>query len=218
MDPFHVVRLAGEALDQYRRRVQQDTRGHRGRTGHPLYGARRTLHTGADPLTDKQKTKLAELFGGDPHVQVEASWRTYQQMIAPYRQPDRALGHQMMNKPIQALSAGVPAAPTELSTPGRTLKRRATDVRTYSTRPGTSNGPTETINSRLEHLRGSAPGLPLPHQLHRPIPAGGRWLQTPTTPSMVKSRIFSQCRRRTSLFVRIYSQCRRWTSLFVQWR
>ena len=72
-DPFHVVRLAGEALDQCRRRVQQQTRRHRGRTGDPLCGARRTLHTGADPLTDTQKTKLAELFGGDAHVQVEVS-------------------------------------------------------------------------------------------------------------------------------------------------
>ena len=54
MDPFHVVRLAGDALDQCRRRVQQDLHGHRGRTGDPLYAARRTLHTGADLLTDKQ--------------------------------------------------------------------------------------------------------------------------------------------------------------------
>jgi len=160
MDPCHVVRLADEALDQCRRRVQQDTRGHRGRTGDPLYGARRTLHTGADPLTDKQKTKLAELFGGDAHVQVEASWRIYhQQMTAAYRQPDRTLGHRTVNKLIQALSAGVPAALTELSTLGRTLNRRATDVLTYSTRPGTSNGPTEAINGRLEHLRGSALGF-----------------------------------------------------------
>jgi transposase len=35
MDPFNVVRLAGDALDQCRRRVQQDTRGHRGRTTDP---------------------------------------------------------------------------------------------------------------------------------------------------------------------------------------
>ena len=54
MDPFHVVRLAGDALDQCRRRVQQAIHGHRGRTGDPLYSARRTLHTGADLLTDKQ--------------------------------------------------------------------------------------------------------------------------------------------------------------------
>jgi len=43
MDPFHVVRLAGDALDRCRRRVQQDLHGHRGRRDDPLYRARRTL-------------------------------------------------------------------------------------------------------------------------------------------------------------------------------
>jgi transposase len=52
MDPFHVLRLAGDALDRCRRRVQQDIHGHRGRTHDPLYAARRALHTGADLLTD----------------------------------------------------------------------------------------------------------------------------------------------------------------------
>jgi transposase len=51
MDPFHVVRLAGDALDQCRRHVQQATCGHRGRKGDPHYAARRTLHTGSDLLT-----------------------------------------------------------------------------------------------------------------------------------------------------------------------
>ena len=46
MDPFHVVRLAGDALDRCRRRIQQTTHGHRGRKDDPLYRARRTLHTG----------------------------------------------------------------------------------------------------------------------------------------------------------------------------
>ena len=55
MDPFHVVALAGDALDRCRQRVQQDTCGHRGRTGDPLYGIRRVLRTGADLLTDKQQ-------------------------------------------------------------------------------------------------------------------------------------------------------------------
>ena len=31
MDPFHVVQLAGDALDRTRQRVQQQTLGHRGR-------------------------------------------------------------------------------------------------------------------------------------------------------------------------------------------
>jgi transposase len=77
MDPFHVVRLAGDALDRCRRRVQQDLRGHRGRKDDPLYRARRTLHTGADLLTNKQKGRLTALFAADAHVQVEATWGIY---------------------------------------------------------------------------------------------------------------------------------------------
>ena len=41
----------------------------------------------------------------------------------------------------------------------RTLKQRAADVLAFFDRPGTSNGPTEAINGRLEHLRGSALGF-----------------------------------------------------------
>jgi len=46
-----------------------------------------------------------------------------------------------------------------LGGPDRTLKQRAADVLAYFDRPGTSNGPTEAINGRLEHLRGSALGF-----------------------------------------------------------
>nr|BFF06060.1 hypothetical protein GCM10023233_10290 [Brevibacterium otitidis] len=66
MDPFHVVRLAGDALDRCRQRVQQDTCGHRGRKRDPLYRARRTLHTGAGLLTDKQAERLRALFAATP--------------------------------------------------------------------------------------------------------------------------------------------------------
>ncbi len=40
----------------------------------PLYKARRTLHTGADLLTDKQKIRLDAVFGNEEHVEVEATW------------------------------------------------------------------------------------------------------------------------------------------------
>ena len=159
MDPFHVTRLAGEAVDLCRRRVQQELHGHRGRKTDPLYRARPTLHTGADLLTDKQQARLQLLFAGDDHVQVEATWGIYQRMIAAYRDPDRARGRQAMTKIIEAVSYGVPAALFELRRLGRTMKQRAADILAYFDRPGTSNGPTEAINGRLEHLRGSALGF-----------------------------------------------------------
>lgn len=159
LDPFHVVRLAGEALDQCRRRVQQTLHGHRGHATDPLYRARRTLHTGLDLLTARQKTRLETLFAGDDHVEVEATWSVYQRMIAAYREPDRTKGRTLMQALIHATSSGVPDALTEITTLGRTLTKRATDVLAYFDRPGTSNGPTEAINGRLEHLRGSALGF-----------------------------------------------------------
>jgi transposase len=159
MDPFHVVRLAGDALDRCRRRVQQAIHGHRGRAGDPLYRARRTLHTGTDLLTDQQRQRLDKLFATDDHVEVEATWGVYQRMIAAYREADRITGRATMVTLINSISHGVPARLTELTTLGRTLKQRAADILAYFDRPGTSNGPTEAINGRLEHLRGSALGF-----------------------------------------------------------
>ena len=159
MDPFHVVRLAGDALDRCRRRVQQNLHGHRGRKDDPLYRARRTLHTGAGLLTEKQQHRLDALFDVDEHAEVEVTWWIYQRMIAAYRHPDRAKGRELMVKLIDSISHGVPAALVEIVTLGRTLKKRAADVLAYFDRPGTSNGPTEAINGRLEHLRGSALGF-----------------------------------------------------------
>ena len=159
MDPFHAVRLAGDALDECRRRVQQAIHGHRGRKGDPLYSARRTLHTGADLLTEKQQTRLDSLFAGDEHNDVEATWQTYQSMVAAYREPDRKLGKELMVQLIDSASKPVTAGLVEIGKLGRTLKRCADDILAYFDRPGTSNGPTEAINGRLEHLRGSALGF-----------------------------------------------------------
>jgi len=159
MDPFHVVRLAGDALDRCRRRVQHDIHGHRGRTGDPLFSSRRMLHTGTDLLTDKQKQRLEGLFASDEHVEVEATWAIYQRMIAAYREPDRTRGRQLMRRLIDSISHNVPAALSEVVTLGRTLTKRAGDILAYFDRPHTSNGPTEAINGRLEHLRGTALGF-----------------------------------------------------------
>jgi transposase len=159
MDPFHVVRLAGDALDRCRQRVQQDTLGHRGRASDPLYKVRRTLHTGAGFLTEKQQARLEAVFASDEHVEVEATWGIYQRIVAAYREPDKVKGKQAMRAVIDAITTGVPAALAEIRRLGHTLKQRAADVLAFFDRPGTSNGPTEAINGRLEHLRGSALGF-----------------------------------------------------------
>ena len=64
-----------------------------------------------------------------------------------------------MQAVIDVLHAGIPDGLDELRRLGRTLRQRAADVLALFDRPGTSNGPTEGINGRLEHLRGSALGF-----------------------------------------------------------
>lgn len=170
MDPFHVVRLAGDALDRTRQRVQQNTLAHRGHSGDPLYGVRRTLHTGASFLTEKQTARLNAVFAAEEHVEVEATWGIYQRIVAAYREPDKNKAKEMMRAVIDAVSSGVPAALTEIRRLGRTLKQRAADILAFFDRPGTSNGPTQAINGRLEHLRGSALGFRnLTHYISRSL-------------------------------------------------
>lgn len=135
MDPFHVIRLAGDGLDRCRQRVQQDTTGHRGRAGDPLYKARRTLHTGAGLLTEKQRTRLEAVFAVEEHVEVEATWGIYQRTVAAYREPDKAKGKQLMQAVIDAVTSGVPTALVEIRRLGRTLKQRAADVLAFFDRP-----------------------------------------------------------------------------------
>lgn len=53
---------------------------------------RRTLHTGADLLTDKQHQRLTDLFATDAHVEVEVTWSIYQRMTGAYRAPDYSRG------------------------------------------------------------------------------------------------------------------------------
>ncbi len=183
MDPFHVVRLAGEALDECRRRLQQQTHARRGRKGDPLYCARRTLHTGADLLTERQQERLDKLFANEAHLQVEVTWGAYQAMIAAYREQDRERAATLMRKLIDSLATGVPWLLVELRKLGATLARRAPDVLAYFDHPRTSNGPTEAliIWSLRRGVRDVADGCVRLRRRHviwscpRRPPRGWRW-------------------------------------------
>ncbi len=64
-----------------------------------------------------------------------------------------------MSALIESGSQGIADTLTEIRTLARALKKRTNNILTYFDRPRTSNGPTEAINRRLEHLRGSALGF-----------------------------------------------------------
>ncbi|WP_344672594.1 transposase, partial [Pseudoclavibacter caeni] len=136
---------------------------------------RRTLHTGASFLTEKQTARLDAVFAVEEHVEVETTWGIYQRIVAAYREPDKNKAKEMMRAAIDSVSSGVPTMLTEARRLGRTLKQRAVDILAFFDRPGTSNGPTEAINGRLEHLRGSALGFRnLTHYIARSLlEAGG---------------------------------------------
>ena len=57
-DPFHVVRVANRCLDKVRRRVQNETLGHRGRKHDPLYRIRKLLLTGSERLDERGHDRL----------------------------------------------------------------------------------------------------------------------------------------------------------------
>jgi len=158
MDPFHVVALAGAKLDLCRQRIQQQTCGHRGRSGDPLYRVRRTLRTRYPLLNARQKARLEAVFADENHLAVELCWSVYQRLIAAYAHPDRRCGKTMMTTIINTLRHGVPDALEELAQLGRTLWRRRTDILAYFDHHA-SNGPTEAINGRLEALRRNALGF-----------------------------------------------------------
>lgn len=76
LDAFHVVKLGTAAVDEVRRRIQQETFGHRGRKNDPLYRIRNTLRAAQEGLTDKQRQRLEAAFSArDEHVNVEVAWQ-----------------------------------------------------------------------------------------------------------------------------------------------
>jgi hypothetical protein len=74
-DPFHLIRLANTKLDECRRRVQNETVGHRGRKDDALYRARRLLTKAHERLDERGEQKLVGLLeAGDPRGEVRTAW------------------------------------------------------------------------------------------------------------------------------------------------
>ena len=121
LDAFHIVKLAGDAPGEVRRRVQQDTTGHRGRKGDPLYQIRLLLRASRDRLTPRQKERLREAFTADEaHISVEVAYLLTQQVREVFHQDTPAQGQRLAAHLIESL----PRCPIpEIARLGRTLRK-----------------------------------------------------------------------------------------------
>ena len=151
LDAFHVVKLGTAAVDEVRRRVQQDIHGHRGRRDDPLYRIRNLLRAGKEHLTNPQKTRLETAFTiDDRHVEVEVAWHCAQQLRSVYHQSSHTDGRRVAEK----ILASFPSCPIpEIARHGRTLNRWRNAFLGYFTTNRANNGRTEA-NNGLTELRG----------------------------------------------------------------
>jgi transposase len=155
-DPFHVTRVANRMLDQVRRRVQNETLGHRGRKHDPLYGVRKLLLKGDERLDERGHDKLREgLRTGDPNLEVLRAWMAKENVRSIYLTSNVKVATTLLDKVITACADDpVP----EIRTMGRTLSRWQPEILNHH-RTGASNGPTEGMNFCAKQVKRAGRGF-----------------------------------------------------------
>jgi transposase len=155
-DPFHVVRLANRCLDQVRRRVQNQTLGHRGRKRDPLYRIRKLMLTGTERLEERGiERMLLGLQLGDPDQEVLGAWVAKESVRDVYLADAPADAALLLDKTI----AGCAIDPVaEVRSLGRTLSRWRAEILNHHT-TGASNGPTEGLNLLVKKVKRAGHGF-----------------------------------------------------------
>jgi hypothetical protein len=121
-------------------------------------GSAKRFAPASDCSPTRQKHRLNSVFAADNHAALLVCWQFYQDTIAAYAAHPRK-GKKLMGRLIDTLASTIPNELKELRSLRTTFQRRRADILAYFDHPGTSNGPTEAINGRLEHLRGIALGF-----------------------------------------------------------
>ena len=157
VDHFHAIRLANQAIDDIRRRVQQHTLGHRGRKTDPLYRARRVLLTGDERLTEDRFEWMRSLLAvGDPDGEVSAAWIAKELLRDVYSARDEAHARRLMiSFYVHCADADIP----ELARLARTVSRWAEEVFAYHRTGRASNGRVENTHMLAEKIRRNAHGF-----------------------------------------------------------
>lgn len=157
LDAFHVVKLGTQAVDEVRRRVQQEIHGHRGRKNDPLYGIRTILRCGQEKLTDRQRARLDRAIAADErHDEVLVAWLCTQQLRSAYQAKSTVEGRRSAEK----ILASLPTCPIpEIRRLGKTLKQWRAAFLAYFDTSRANNGGTEAINGLIELHRRVARGF-----------------------------------------------------------
>ena len=144
-DPFHLVKLANQRLDEVRRRVQNEELGHRGRKDDPLYRARRLLTRADERLDTNGRSKLLGLLeAGDPRSEVRTAWHAKETVRQLYAHTDPALAVEFVERLGRDLQDA--DCPPEINQLGRTLLRWKHQIAAWHA-SHVSNGPTEAVNN-----------------------------------------------------------------------
>jgi len=149
-DAFHVVRVANRCVDAVRRRVQNETLGHRGRKDDPLYRIRKLLLTGSERLNDRGRDRvLLSLRTGDPNDEVVGAWLAKESVRDVYLAGNYDDAAVVLDKAIAGCAVDQVA---EIRSLGNTLASWRTEILArHST--GASNGPTEGLNLCVKKVK-----------------------------------------------------------------
>ena len=156
-DPFHVVRLANQRLDEVRRRVQNETLGHRGRKGDPLYGIRRLLTAAHERISHRGKTRLLGLLdASDPHGEVRLAWHAKETVRGIYGIDNPTVAVEYTSRLATDLQDQ--SCPPEVNQLGRTIARWSTQITNWH-HSRVTNGPTEALNNLIKRIKRTAYGF-----------------------------------------------------------
>ncbi|HET6918648.1 MAG TPA: ISL3 family transposase [Jiangellaceae bacterium] len=183
-DPFHVVRVANRCVDKVRRRVQNETLGHRGRKPDPLYRIRKLLLTGTERLDERGNDRvLLGLRIGDPHDEVLGAWLAKESVRDVYLTDDPAVAATLVEKAIAGCAAD---DVEEIRSLGKTLSSWRNEIVAHH-RTGASNGPTEGLNLAVKKVKRCGHGFRSfeNYRLRVLLHAGGiRWPERATVPPL----------------------------------
>lgn len=157
IDRFHVMRHAILAVDQVRRRVQQQREGHRGRSDDPLYKARKLLVIGATKNDPDLQSRLEGLLAlGDPDGEVAFAYGVKEAVALFYETNDASEAEDLLRDIIDLGSKK--SSPPEVRRLARTLRNWFDAIVAWH-QARVSNGPTEGMNNLLKRVKRVAFGF-----------------------------------------------------------